>query len=81
MFMTHTALNSKNHSTEICCKGQELKRKRTIKEDSRKASEVVFTISGIPIGSEKRFIYLGRLLLVKDDGPTLVGPDLTDVTP
>jgi hypothetical protein len=37
------------------------------KEDSRRASDIVFTIKGIPIENVRDFIYLGRMLSSSDE--------------
>jgi hypothetical protein len=41
-------------------RGAEAKKKRAIMEDSRRASEIIFTIKGISIENVRDFIYLGR---------------------
>jgi hypothetical protein len=56
MCVTHSALAGGHRSTVLCCQGRELKQKRTIKEDTRKAREVVFTVEGVPIDSERWFV-------------------------
>jgi hypothetical protein len=67
MFFTHSALAGGHHATALCRQGRELKQKRAIKEDTSKAREVVFTVEGVPLDSERWFVYLGRLLSADDD--------------
>jgi hypothetical protein len=51
----------------LCRQGRELKQKRVSREDTWKASEVVFTFEGVPLDSDRWFVYLGRLLSSDDD--------------
>jgi hypothetical protein len=67
MFFTHSALAGGHRSTVFCRQVRELKQKRAIKEDTRKDREVVFTVEGVPLDSERWFVYLGILLSADDD--------------
>jgi hypothetical protein len=67
MFVTHAALMGGHRSTALCSQGREIKQKCAIREDTRKAREVVFTVEGIPLYYERWFVYLGRLLSADDD--------------
>jgi hypothetical protein len=73
MFVTHSALAGGHHSTVLCRQGTGLKQKRAIKKDTRKAREVIFTVVGVPIDSERWFVFLGRLLSTdEDDWPVVL---------
>jgi hypothetical protein len=67
MCVTHSALAGGHRSTALCRQGRELKQKRVIREDTRKAREVVFTVEGVPLDSESWCVYLGILLSADDD--------------
>jgi hypothetical protein len=67
MFLTHSALAGGHRSKILCHRERGLKQKRAIKEDTRKAREVVFTVEGFPIDSESWFVYLCRFLSADDD--------------
>jgi hypothetical protein len=67
MFVDHSALAGGHRATDLCRQGRDLKQKRVSREDTRKAREVVFTVEGVPIDSDRCFVYLGRLLLSDDD--------------
>jgi hypothetical protein len=67
MFVIHSALSGGHSSTALCHQGKGLQKKRAIKEDTGKDCEVVFTVEGVPVDSERWFIYLGRLLSTDDD--------------
>jgi hypothetical protein len=52
-FVTHSALAGGHLSTALCRQGRELKQNRVIREDTRKAREVVFTVEGVPLDSDR----------------------------
>jgi hypothetical protein len=73
MFVTHSALAGGHRSTALCRQGRELKQNRVIREDTRKAREVVFTVEGVPLDSERWFVYLVILLSAdNDDWPAVL---------
>jgi hypothetical protein len=67
IFVSHLALQNKHCDYEMCGREAELKKKRAIKEDSRRASEVVFTVKGVQIENVRGFIYLGPMLSSTDE--------------
>lgn len=72
MFVSHAALRDGHQRTDICRRGAALKRQRHAREDSRLASEVVFTARGVPLETVQSFVYLGRPLSCFDeDGPAI----------
>jgi hypothetical protein len=67
MSVNHSALVEGHRSTALCRQGRELKQKQVSREDTPKAREVVFTVEGAPLDSDRWFVYLGRLLSSDDD--------------
>jgi hypothetical protein len=67
MFVTHYTLQNGHRNSELCGRGAEAKKKRAINEKLRRASEIVFTVKGVPIEIVRDFIYLGRMLLSLDE--------------
>jgi hypothetical protein len=66
MCVTHYALQNDHRNSEQCGRGAEAKKKRAIKENSMRASEIVFTIKGIPVENVRDFIELDRILSLLD---------------
>jgi hypothetical protein len=75
MFVHKKAHESKHKRTKQCtqCKqGTELKHKRYIHADSKRALKITFTENGIPLERVNTFKYLGRQVgSIDDDWPIL----------
>jgi hypothetical protein len=62
MCVHYSALEGGHRSMALCRQGRDLKQKRVSRKDTQKAREVVFTVEGVPLDSDRCFVYIGILL-------------------
>jgi hypothetical protein len=72
MCVQKKALESKHKHVKQCKQGIELKHKRCIQADSKRALKITFTVNGIPLERVNTFKYLGRQVRsIDEDWPDL----------
>ena len=68
------ALNGKHHSTAMCRKGAERKRRQMAKTELRDSTERAFEAYVNPLETVTKFKYLGRVMTAGDDDcPAVAG--------